>query len=57
LALAEEMSQGRRIGDARWMRVLYAIEQPADVEINEVVLRPTAQNFGAPVNLRRRAIN
>src|SRR5207249_11078118 len=25
--------------------VLYAIEQPADVEIDEVVLRPTAQDF------------
>jgi NADP-dependent 3-hydroxy acid dehydrogenase YdfG len=25
--------------------VLYAIEQPAEVEIDEVVLRPTAQDF------------
>jgi NADP-dependent 3-hydroxy acid dehydrogenase YdfG len=25
--------------------VLYAMEQPADVEIDEVVLRPTAQDF------------
>ena len=25
--------------------ILYAIEQPADVEIDEVVLRPTAQDF------------
>jgi NADP-dependent 3-hydroxy acid dehydrogenase YdfG len=25
--------------------VLYAIEQPADVEIDEVVLRPTVQDF------------
>jgi len=25
--------------------VLYAIEQPADVEIDEVVLRPTAQDL------------
>ena len=25
--------------------VLYAIEQPADVEIDEVVMRPTAQDF------------
>jgi len=25
--------------------VLYAIEQPADVEIDEVVLRPTTQDF------------
>ncbi len=25
--------------------VLYAIQQPADVEIDEVVLRPTAQDF------------
>jgi NADP-dependent 3-hydroxy acid dehydrogenase YdfG len=25
--------------------MLYAIEQPADVEIDEVVLRPTAQDF------------
>jgi NADP-dependent 3-hydroxy acid dehydrogenase YdfG len=23
----------------------YAVEQPADVEIDEVVLRPTAQDF------------
>jgi NADP-dependent 3-hydroxy acid dehydrogenase YdfG len=25
--------------------IQYAIEQPADVEIDEVVLRPTAQDF------------
>ena len=25
--------------------VLYAIQQPADVEIDEVVLRPTSQDF------------
>jgi NADP-dependent 3-hydroxy acid dehydrogenase YdfG len=25
--------------------VAYAIEQPADVEIDEVVVRPTAQDF------------
>jgi NADP-dependent 3-hydroxy acid dehydrogenase YdfG len=31
--------------DAVARAVLYAIEQPAEVEINEVVLRPTAQDF------------
>ncbi|MNP77647.1 hypothetical protein D3C76_1751150 [compost metagenome] len=25
--------------------IAYAIEQPADVDINEIVLRPTAQDF------------
>ena len=25
--------------------VAYAIEQPADVDINEIVVRPTAQDF------------
>jgi NADP-dependent 3-hydroxy acid dehydrogenase YdfG len=25
--------------------VAYAIEQPADVDINEIVIRPTAQDF------------
>jgi NADP-dependent 3-hydroxy acid dehydrogenase YdfG len=25
--------------------IAYAIEQPADVEIDEVVVRPTAQDF------------
>ncbi len=25
--------------------IAYAIEQPADVDINEIVLRPTAQEF------------
>jgi NADP-dependent 3-hydroxy acid dehydrogenase YdfG len=25
--------------------IVYAIEQPADVEIDEVVVRPTAQDF------------
>jgi NADP-dependent 3-hydroxy acid dehydrogenase YdfG len=25
--------------------VAYAIEQPADVDINEIVIRPTAQEF------------
>jgi NADP-dependent 3-hydroxy acid dehydrogenase YdfG len=25
--------------------IAYAIEQPADVEIGEVVIRPTAQDF------------
>ena len=25
--------------------IAYAIEQPADVEIDEVVIRPTAQDF------------
>lgn len=25
--------------------IQYAVEQPADVEIDEVVLRPTAQEF------------
>jgi NADP-dependent 3-hydroxy acid dehydrogenase YdfG len=25
--------------------VAYAIEQPADVEIDEIVVRPTAQDF------------
>jgi NADP-dependent 3-hydroxy acid dehydrogenase YdfG len=31
--------------DAVARAVLYAIEQPPEVEIDEVVLRPTAQNF------------
>jgi NADP-dependent 3-hydroxy acid dehydrogenase YdfG len=31
--------------DAVARAVLYAIEQPAEVEIDEVVLRPTAQDF------------
>jgi len=25
--------------------IAYAIEQPADVEIDEIVIRPTAQDF------------
>jgi len=25
--------------------IAYAIEQPGDVDINEIVLRPTAQDF------------
>ena len=25
--------------------VAYAIEQPADVDVNEIVIRPTAQDF------------
>ncbi|MFX4623969.1 oxidoreductase, partial [Acinetobacter baumannii] len=25
--------------------IAYAIEQPADVDINEIVLRPTSQEF------------
>lgn len=25
--------------------IVYAIEQPADVDINEIVLRPTVQEF------------
>ena len=25
--------------------IAYAIEQPADVDINEIVLRPTVQDF------------
>ncbi|MEG0886806.1 MAG: hypothetical protein RSH52_36890, partial [Janthinobacterium sp.] len=31
--------------DAVARAIAYAIEQPADVDINEIVLRPTAQAF------------
>jgi len=27
------------------LAIVYAIEQPAEVEINEIVIRPTAQDF------------
>ena len=32
-------------GESIVRAVAYAIEQPADVDINEIVIRPTAQDF------------
>lgn len=31
--------------DAVARAIVYAIEQPADVDINEIILRPTAQEL------------
>ena len=33
------------LGAAHGHTIAYAIEQPDDVDINEIVLRPTAQDF------------
>jgi NADP-dependent 3-hydroxy acid dehydrogenase YdfG len=31
--------------DAIARSVLYAVSQPPDVDVNEILIRPTAQNF------------
>ena len=33
------------VNDAGLLAIAYAIEQPAEVDINEIVLRPTVQEF------------
>lgn len=42
---AEELYQIAIDADAVARAIVYAIEQPADVDINEIVLRPTAQEM------------
>ncbi|WP_271184332.1 hypothetical protein [Novosphingobium resinovorum] len=44
----EPLSQGYRQaipGSSVARAIAYAIEQPADVDINAIVIRPTRQNF------------
>jgi NADP-dependent 3-hydroxy acid dehydrogenase YdfG len=45
-ARVQEMYRTQAIpADAVARAIAYAIEQPADVDVNEIVLRPTVQEF------------
>jgi NADP-dependent 3-hydroxy acid dehydrogenase YdfG len=43
--LIGEFYQAAISADAVARAIAYAIEQPADVDVNEIVLRPTVQDF------------
>ncbi|MEP6189985.1 MAG: oxidoreductase, partial [Marinobacter sp.] len=42
---AEDLYSVAIDADAVARAIVYAIEQPADVDINEIILRPTAQEL------------